>query len=287
MNISHQQNQNLGRSSNYSFTEKNFEFIRKFVLERTGINFTENKKDLIYGRVARRIRSLGLNSFDQYCDLLRSDTNAELEQFTNAITTNLTSFFREKHHFDFLKDTIIPEFLKDKNRNVLRIWSAGCSTGEEAYSIAITVKQHVPENRLKDIKILATDLDSNVVQQAVNGIYDKDRIGNLDHSIVKKNFKKGIGTQTGNIKVSDDLSSMIEFKQQNLMEKWSIKENMDVVFCRNVVIYFNKETQIKLFNKFSKHMTDKSYLFIGHSETLHNTCDHFELKEKTIYRKIR
>jgi len=179
----------LGDTKNreFEFTDKDFYFIQELVSDSTGIVLSEGKRDMVYSRLTRRIRELKLTSYKSYCDRLKDGDKDELIAFTNAITTNLTSFFREPHHFDFLKNTLLPDFKKNKVSRKLRIWSAGCSSGEEPYSIAMVVHE-VFESVLDswDIKILATDLDSNMVQTAANGIYSDERVTGLTHSRLKK-----------------------------------------------------------------------------------------------------
>jgi len=277
-----------GRELTFEFTEADFTNLREMVLTHTGITLAEHKRDLMYSRLTKRLRALGLTKFCDYCKFLKNDVDNELEHFTNAITTNLTSFFREKHHFEHLAQDIVPRLMDAYKINKrIRIWSAGCSTGEEAYSLAIALSEVIPGIDSRDIRILATDLDSEVIQTAKNGIYPEARIEALDSQRKKTWFKKGSGELQGKIQVSPELRKLITFKQLNLMHEWPMSGKFDVVFCRNVVIYFDKPTQKKLFERFANVMRPESTLFIGHSETLKNVSDRFELKSKTVYRKIR
>ncbi|PCJ23935.1 MAG: chemotaxis protein CheR [SAR86 cluster bacterium] len=276
------------REQTFEFTETDFKSLREMVLTHTGITLAEHKRDLVYGRLAKRLRALGLTRFCDYCDLLKNDKNNEIEQFTNAITTNLTSFFREKHHFEHLAKDIVPALMDSyRVNNRIRIWSAGCSTGEEAYSIAITLRESIPDIDRRDIRILATDLDSDVIQTGSSGVYSKTRIEALDSERKKRWFKQGSGEQKGKVQVSPELRKLVTFKQLNLMHEWPMRGKFDVVFCRNVVIYFDKPTQKPLFERFANIMRPESTLFIGHSETLNNVSDRFELTGKTVYKKIR
>lgn len=272
-------------SDSYQFTDQHFNSLRELVGEHTGISLSDQKRDLLYGRLTRRLRALGLQGFDEYCGLLNDSSGSELQEFINAVTTNLTSFFREKHHFEYLKNTLIPS-LKEQNRlREMRIWSAGCSTGEEAYSIAMILRECIPDVDRLNIEIIATDLDTNVVRTAANGVYDEKRVEGMSEERKKRWFLRGIGANDGKVRVRPELREMISFGQLNLMKPWPINEKFDFVFCRNVVIYFDKPTQQVLFKRFSELINSQSCLFIGHSETLHKVSSEFELIGKTIYRK--
>ncbi len=271
---------------NYKLGDREFEYLRGMVFNHSGISLGDEKRQLVYSRLSKRLRTLSLNSFEEYCQLLEKGNEDELRYFTNAMTTNLTSFFREKHHFDYLASTVLPTMMKVKaDTRKLRIWSAGCSTGEEAYSIAMTVKNVVPENW--DVKILATDIDSNVVQAASDGIYAMERVNGIDRGLLKRWFLKGSGRNQGKAVVNAELKSLVTFKQLNLMEDWPMRGLMDVIFCRNVVIYFDKPTQTKLFSRYADNLHPDGYLFVGHSESLMKITDRFELIGNTVYTRCR
>jgi chemotaxis protein methyltransferase CheR len=256
------------------------------VMEQTGISLSEHKRELVYGRLTKRLRTLGLGTFADYCSHLTDDNNGELLELINAITTNLTSFFRENHHFEYLEQTVFPELIASRNNNRrIRIWSAGCSTGEEPYSIAMMVRECFPSGQGWDVKILATDIDSNVLAKAAAGVYAEDRVSGLPTQRVKKWFRKGSGEQAGTVKVSPELQSLISFKQLNLMNPWPMKGPFDIIFCRNVVIYFDKPTQKVLFGRYADLMADDGHLFVGHSETLFKVTERFRLVGRTIYKK--
>jgi len=271
----------------FVFTKSDFECIRDMVGERTGIVLSEHKVDMVYGRLARRLRQLNIKSFKDYLGRLQGDDDQELVEFTNALTTNLTSFFREPHHFEFLVRTGIPELCKNRANKRLRVWSAGCSTGEEPYTIAISLHEAMPLIRNWDVKILATDLDSNVVAKAKAGIYDQERVNGISKQRLDRWFRKGRGGQDGKVRVATELQNLIAFKQLNLMHPWPMKGPFDIIFCRNVVIYFNKDTQRLLFDRYADILSDDGYLIVGHSESLHKVTDRFQLLGKTIYRKVR
>lgn len=272
----------------YSFTDSDFARLRTMVKTLTGISLSEQKRELVYGRLTRRLRALGMSSFKDYCDYVEANPDEEIEHFTNAITTNLTSFFRENHHFELLSDGPVRDWLHKRlsMNGRLRIWSAGSSTGEEAYSIAMTLAETIPGVFEKDIKILATDLDTNVVATGRGGIYPENRIEALDRERKAKWFQKGSGELTGMVKISDKLRHMVTFNQLNLMGDWPMRGPFDVIFCRNVVIYFDKDTQAKLFDRYADILCDNGVLFIGHSETMAEICNRFELVAKTMYRKL-
>ena len=265
----------------FTMTYANFAHIRDIAYDLTGITLSDHKQNMIYGRLARRLRALGLSSFDDYCNLLSEDS-PELHEFINAITTNLTAFFRENHHFDFLKTTAFPNIIrKNMASKRLRIWSAGCSTGEEPYSIAMTLSATAGFNQW-NAKILATDLDSNVVDKGRRGIYQEDRCTGIPNEYTRY-LKRN--PSTGEIKIREDVQEKIAFKQLNLLHQWPMKGPFDIIFCRNVVIYFDQETQKKLFARYHKMLAEGGYLFIGHSENLNRVSNDFTSLGKTMYQK--
>lgn len=274
----------MSSEKEFSYTDADFLRVKSLVYDFAGIDLNESKKNLVYNRLAKRIRFLQQDSFSQYLDYVEEQGEAEFIHLINAITTNLTFFFRENHHFEYLAETVIPHLLKtNQSTKKIRIWSAGCSTGEEPYSLAIVLKETVPAGW--DAKVIATDLDTNVVQTGVTGVYKIDRLKGMSEARKKQWFLKGKGANEGNVKVKPDLQKIIEFGQINLMHEWPLRDAIDVIFCRNVVIYFDKETQAKLFNRYADILPDGGHLFIGHSESLYKVCDRFELLGKTIYQK--
>lgn len=276
------------REREFHFSDKEFKFISKLVGERTGIVLSDAKRQMVYGRLSRRLRQLNLTKFSDYCDMLTSGHESELIEFTNAITTNLTAFFRENHHFEHLKTKVLPEIIRNNaSTKRIRIWSAGCSSGEEPYSIAMCVREILPKSRGWDVKILATDLDSNMVKRGKEGVYTAERVEGLSDSRMKKWVKKGRGDNSDMVRMSDDLRELITFKELNLMEGWPIKGPFDFMFCRNVVIYFNKDTQRELFARYADLLAPNAYLYIGHSESLNKVTDRFDLLGNTIYQKVK
>lgn len=271
----------------FDFSDKDFQRVKKLVLEHTGICLSDIKHDMMYSRLAKRIRQLRLNNFGDYIDLIESGDESELGNFTNSVTTNLTSFFREKHHFEYLKSTLIPALMKSNaDTRKIRIWSAGCSTGEEPYSLAMTLKETIPDSAGWDVKILATDLDTNVLETGSNGVYSMERVNGISPAVLKRWFNKGKGEREGLVKVSSELRDMIMFKQLNLMEPLPVKPGVDVIFCRNVVIYFDKPTQTILFDKYAETLRSDGYLVIGHSESLHKVTERFKSLGQTVYQRI-
>jgi len=268
----------------FKFTEGDFNYLREVVKKETGIISDESKYTMYYSRLSRRLRKLSLPDFVAYRQYLADNLSTESIELVNAVTTNLTAFYREAHHFKFLVDTLIAEKIKN-NDKVIRIWSAACSTGEEAYSIAMTLIDTIKDIEQWDIKIYATDIDSNVVKTAKTGVYSLERISGLDDKQVKQHMKKGSGANNGFIKINESVKSIIRFNQMNLLKPWPIKEKMDVIFCRNVVIYFDKETKTDLVNRFYDLLKSNGYLLMGHSESLHGISERYLLLGKTIYQK--
>ena len=271
----------------FRFSEHDFQYLRQLVSRETGIVITDAKRQMVYSRLTRRLRSLGLSDFRDYCRLLEQDAEGELNAFINAITTNLTSFFREPHHFAYLQNVVIPELLRvNAASRRIRIWSAGCSTGEEPYSIAMAIAEVLPDDGW-DCRILATDIDTDVLSKAERGIYPIERVASIQQLRLRKWFSRGTGANQGLTRVSPLLREMITFRQLNLIEDWSVRGPVDVLFCRNVVIYFDKNTQRRIFDNFAERMANDACLFIGHSETLFKITDRYELIGQTIYRKRR
>ena len=269
----------------FDFTEQDFKRVQKIVYDFAGIDLNESKMNLVYNRLAKRIRFLALTSFSEYIDYVEAQGESEFIQLINSITTNLTFFFRENHHFEHLAEKVIPSLLASNAASrKIRIWSAGCSTGEEPYSIAIVLKEKVPSGW--DAQVIATDLDSNVVQTGLDGVYKFDRLKGVSEARQKRWFLKGSGSKEGYVKVKPELQDIIKFDQLNLMSEWPIKDSIDVIFCRNVVIYFDKPTQSKLFDRYADRLPMGGHLFVGHSESLYKVCNRFELLGQTIYKKI-
>ena len=266
----------------FPMTDRDFKKIQDIAYRQTGIKLSDHKKNMIYGRLARRLRLLNFTRFAEYCDLIAQDNSPEKMEFINAITTNLTAFFREGHHFESLKSDIIPTLMsRNQSSKRIRIWSAGCSSGEEPYTIAMVLKG-ISALTTWDIKILATDLDTNVIRRAREGIYTLDRVDN-----VPQEYRRFLqyDKQNARVKLKDNVCEVITFKQLNLLEEWPMRRMFDVIFCRNVVIYFDLDTQKKLFARYANILSKDGYLIIGHSENLHNVTKQFKPLGKTIYQR--
>lgn len=272
------------RDREFEFTHKHFVKVREELYDYAGIVLADHKQDMAYNRLVRRLRELKINSFDEYLSFL-DQNSTEFTQFINALTTNLTAFFRERHHFDFIRDQILPEISKSGDRKV-RGWSAGCSLGEEPYSLAMTLLDAGVDPNRWDVRLLATDIDSKVLQSAQTGIYAFERVKSLPKELLNCWFLKGKGPNEGHVKVRSDLQDIITFKYLNLMQDWPVQGPLDFIFCRNVMIYFDQETQARLLQRMAALLKPNGYLFVGHSEALARHASSFQLVGKTIYRKV-
>jgi chemotaxis protein methyltransferase CheR len=271
-------------------SDQEFHQIQRLVKESTGIALSEHKRSLVVSRLGKRLRALELDSFRGYTEYLTGPTGAgEWEQFVNAITTNKTDFYREPVHFEFLAQEVLGGLKARASRGGdrrLRIWSAGCSTGEESYTIAITVRDGLGSLLTWDARILASDIDTNVLELAARGIYAAERVVDVPPAILRRHFLRGAGTQAGLVKVAPETQGLVTFRRINLLETlWPIRTSFDCIFCRNVIIYFDRPTQERLMRQFAELLRDDGYLFLGHSESLHGICEQFEFLRNTIYRK--
>jgi chemotaxis protein methyltransferase CheR len=276
----------IAGGADYELTDSQFNRIRQLVREHTGIALSDAKRQLVYGRLSRRLRALKLASFGEYIEMLEHDVAAELEEFINAITTNLTSFFREPHHFEYLASDVLPQLVaRDSGVRRARIWCCAASTGEEPYSIAMVLREAAQVLNGFDIKLLATDLDSAVLATAEAGVYNADRLKSVNGARASRFFRKGGGAQDGKFRVQDELRDLITFKQLNLMHEWPLRGPFDAIFCRNVIIYFDKDTQRALFERMAALQRPGDILFLGHSESLYRVSDKYDLVGRTIYRR--
>jgi len=276
------------RDKAFQLSSDDFAFLCQFVYDIAGIVLNVSKKEMVYRRLTRIVRERKLSSFTEYCNLLKSSPEKEKDYFINAITTNLTSFFREQHHFDFMVQHEIPKLIKNSltNHKRLRIWSSASSTGEEPYSIAMTLLESIKSGLNQwDAKILATDIDSNVLATGKTGIYDDRRIEDIPKKLREKYFHRGVGSNENKVKVDKKLKDLITFKQLNLLHDWPMKGPFDIIFCRNVIIYFDKETQQDLFSRYYEMLTPGGLLILGHSENLGQFQAHFDNVGRTIFRK--
>ena len=268
-----------GRDREFVFTARDFERVRKLIYDHAGISLNPSKQDMVYSRLARRLRATGINNFKDYLALLENDDAIEWEAFANSLTTNLTAFFREPHHFPLLDQHIA----QHKGQRPISLWCSAASTGEEPYSIAMTMVDTFG-SFTPPVSILATDIDTNVLAKAEAGVYPIERVEKLSPDIVKRFFLKGTGDQAGFVRVRPELRAMITFRKVNLLSPdWPVKGPLDAIFCRNVMIYFDKETQLKILERFAPLLQPDGLLFAGHSESFHNAGHLFRLRGKTVY----
>ncbi|MFZ6672385.1 CheR family methyltransferase [Undibacterium sp. Xuan67W] len=262
----------------FDFNEKDFDRVRGLIYQKAGISLADSKQEMVYSRLARRLRATGINSFSVYLDQLQKEpAGAEWEAFTNALTTNLTSFFREEHHFPLLAEHV------KKRKDPISVWCSASSTGEEPYSIAMTLCEAFGSLK-PPAHIIATDIDTNVLSTASKGVYNIDRLDKMSPERAKKFFLKGKGAQDGLVRVRQELRDLITFKQLNLLaDSWPVNGEFDAIFCRNVMIYFDKPTQGKILKQFVPLMKPDGLLFAGHSENFLYVSDDFKLRGKTVY----
>lgn len=264
----------------YTLSEAQFARITALVSKHTGIVIKAHKRQMIYARLSRRLRALSLPDFDSYLALVDSSApNGEQVHFINAVTTNLTSFFREDHHFSDLRQTVCPNLFARGNR--MRIWSAGCSLGDEPYSIAMTLNEAGSGRLPVDLRILATDIDTSVLKKAASGLVARDRIGRVPPEYAK--YIRNVDDETA--KIEPKLKECIRFLPLNLLQSWPMKGKFDVIFCRNVLIYFDEQTKAQLVNRFVDALHPGGTLYLGHSESLLTPHPELNAQGKTIYRK--
>jgi chemotaxis protein methyltransferase CheR len=267
--------------------DNEFEFLRDFVYRYCGIVLGEQKRQLVQGRLLRRLRALGLKDFAGYCEILRNDPQGELGELASVISTNVTSFFREMHHYDLLVDDLLPRWLEaKKNEGRLRIWSAGCSTGEEPYALAMVLAEALERTGSKvDARILATDLSPQALEQARAATYALDRMGGISDARRQRWFQRGEGAYEGYARVHPRLRELVTIQPLNLLHEWPMRGPFDAIFCRNVVIYFDKPTKQRLFERYAGLLEQGGYLFLGHSESMYGLSDSFDLVGRTVYRR--
>ncbi len=263
----------------FAFTEQDFEKIRVMIYNYAGIALTPAKHDMVYGRLARRLRALGLRTFNEYLQVLERGDSKEFELFTNSLTTNLTSFFRESHHFPMLSDHLKAA----RGSGVLNLWCSASSTGEEPYSMAMTACETFDSLR-PPVHIIATDLDTGVLETARQGVYNADEVEKLENNRARRFFDR---QADGRYRAKQELRDLIVYRRVNLMEpNWPIRGPLDGIFCRNVMIYFDKPTQLKILQRFAPLLKPDGLLFVGHSENLYHASDIFKLRSKTVYERV-
>jgi chemotaxis protein methyltransferase CheR len=263
----------------FIFTKSDFERVRALIYKRAGISLADSKQEMVYSRIARRLRATGIVSFSTYLDQLEAGRlGDEWEAFTNALTTNLTSFFREAHHFPLLA-----EHVRRLEGGPITIWCSASSTGEEPYSIAMTVCEAF-NSLTPPVQIIATDIDTNVLAVGAQGVYGFERLDKMAPERAKRFFLRGKGEQEGMVRVRPELRQLVTFKPLNLLgDGWPLTGQFDVIFCRNVMIYFDKATQRKILARFVPLMKPHGLLFAGHSENFMYVSDALKLRGKTVY----
>ncbi|MBC8318400.1 MAG: protein-glutamate O-methyltransferase CheR [Desulfobulbaceae bacterium] len=269
-------------------TDKEFEKFSILIFDKTGIHLKSEKKELLNARLGKRLRARQVNSYQQYYDIVMNDSSgSELVHLINSVSTNFTSFFREKAHFDFLTSDVLPKFVNSGGRNPrnLTVWSSACSSGEEPYTLAMVIDQFMRSSPGVSCSIMATDISTKVLGAAEKGVYPLERVEKMPKNFLHTYFQRGVGQCSGYVKVKPNIRDLVTFKRFNLMDQFPWQGEIDVIFCRNVMIYFNKETQDELVRKFYDCLSPGGFLFIGHSESLGNIKSKFKPAATTVYQK--
>jgi chemotaxis protein methyltransferase CheR len=268
----------------FAFSDADFRGLAQVAYEQAGIALADSKRNLVYSRLSRRLRALGLKTFAAYRNFLE-ENSSERESFINAISTNLTKFFRESHHFDHLRDHVVAPFAKSNfgRAGRLRIWSAGCSSGEEPYTIAVVIRREVRDLERHDIRILATDIDTEVLGRGARGEYPANSADDIPRPY--QEYFQSADDAAGTLIVDRQARSLVAFKRLNLMESWPFKGTFDAIFCRNVMIYFDGPTKAKLIDRYTEKLNPGGFLYIGHSESLNGSHPGLGLVGRTIYRR--
>lgn len=270
-------------------SESDFRNFTALIYEKSGINLHKGKRELLKARLAKVLRQFDFRSVGEYYDYLMRDTSGDaFIPLLDVISTNLTAFLREPKHFEFLAETVIPEVFSQggtRNSGPIRIWCAGCSSGEEAYSIAMTMLEALPENRHRDLRILGTDISTRMLQLAERGVYEAARVEKVPYGMRRQCFQKGVNRWSGFYRVKPHVRNLVRFQRLNFIEPFSFTDPFDIVFCRNVMIYFDKQTQERLVNRFYEVIQGAGYLFIGHSESLTGVAHRFRYVRPSVYRK--
>jgi chemotaxis protein methyltransferase CheR len=276
----------------FVITDREFNQLRALVHQQTGIALNDSKRALVCARLGKRLRYHGYTTFSQYYQhLMEGDPDGqELGRMINAITTNKTEFFRERHHFETLRSEVLAALASratvDGNRS-LRVWSAGCSSGEEPYSIALTVLEALPRVFAWDVRILASDIDTDMLDRGMEGLYPDDQLGGVDERLRQRYFLRGRGACEGWVRVRPEVQELVTFRRINLRdEAWPIKTPLDCIFCRNVIIYFDRQLQHQLVGRFVQLLKPGGYLFLGHSESLLGMRVGLKHRGGTVYQKI-
>jgi chemotaxis protein methyltransferase CheR len=270
-----------------NLTDSQFRDVATLVQAACGIHLHDGKKELVKGRLSKRLRHLGFHSFQEYIGYLRKDSSgAEITAMLDAISTNQTSFFREAEHFAYLADKVLPGVVsRNAGSKRLRIWSAGCSSGEEPYSIAITMCESIANLSAWDARILATDISTRVLAHAAQGVYDAERVQSVVPKLRNRHFNSTGAHSERRYEAKSNLKSMIQFARLNLMERWPMKGPFDTIFCRNVMIYFDRPTRERLVGRYYDLLAPGGTFFVGHSESLTGLKHQFRYVQPTVYEK--
>lgn len=275
---------------NLPLTDEEFKMLQKFIEQVIGVKLSDAKRALVMSRLSKRIRELNMNTYKAYIQLVQEDPE-ELQVLFNRITTNVTNFFREHHHFQYLQNVFLPALVahpEHGKRKMIRVWSSACSTGEEPYTIAMVLSEFFRNHPGWTIRILASDINTEALDKAKSGTYKKAELAGIPYNYLKTYFKMGAGANEGKFKVKDTLQKLITFRQLNLLEDdYPFSEALHVIFCRNVFIYFDKNTQKKIISSFRKNLLNDGLLMLGHSESINslNSDDRWKLVGQTIYIK--
>lgn len=268
----------------FSLSDHDFKNFSDLVYQKTGINLHYGKKQLLQSRANKVLRTRNILSYKDYYNIIINDkTDQELSDFINLISTNVTHFFREEKHFNYLKEVWLKEYLATK-QNSVKVWSAACSSGEEPYSIAIALSEML-DRKAHNISILASDISTKVLGLAKRGIYSEDRVTDISQYLMKKYFKQGSGPAKGYLRIKQELIDLVSFEKVNLIEPFDRIPSFDIIFCRNVMIYFDSPTKELIVNKLYNHLKPGGYLFTGHSESLNGLHTPFIYVQPAIYRK--
>jgi len=269
----------------FEFGDRDFRRVCELIHERVGIALAPAKRDMVYGRLSRRLRALGMRSFQQYLDQLERDGGEEWQAFTNALTTNLTAFFREPHHFERLREELEKRAAHATSSQPLLLWSCAASTGEEPYSMAITACEAFGSLK-PPVRIVATDVDTQVLATASRGVYAIDRVAGLDIALRRRYFQRGTGPNEGQCRVLPALRELIEYRPLNLLApRYDVGGPFTALFCRNVMIYFDKPTQRDILGRLVQHLADDGMLYTGHSENYLHAADLIQPCGRTLYRR--
>ena len=279
-----------GISGEFPFTSGDFTVIAKTLYDESGIHLPQSKATLVYSRIAKRLRALGLESFRDYCELIGSTAGAEEKvAMLAALTTNVTSFFRERHHFEHLKAKFLPSLLKKaREGRRLRIWSAGCSSGQEPYSIALTILSLMPDARSFDIRILGSDINAHVIATGREALYPAEEVAEAPAEARRTWMEAVEGSNGEQYRLDDAVRGLVSFRVLNLMGRWPMRGPFDAIFCRNTVIYFDEQTQTRIWSRMLPLLAPDGCLYIGHSErVIGPALAHFKIEGTTTYRKLK